>query len=85
MNNATQQIVNKAWHFAHVLRDGGLPYMAYTAQITFLLFLKTAHEQTLPPHKRAPIVPPKLGWERGAQYPGMLQNLPVGSNKEKTC
>ena len=24
MNNATQQIVNKAWNFAHVLRDDGL-------------------------------------------------------------
>mgnify|MGYP000075105983 CR=1 FL=1 len=30
MNNATQQIVNKAWNFAHVLRDDGLSYMAYT-------------------------------------------------------
>ncbi len=63
MNNATQQIVNKAWNFAHVLRDDGLSYMAYTEQITFLLFLKMAHEQTLPPHKRTPIVPPELGWE----------------------
>lgn len=40
--NATQQIVNKAWSFAHVLRDDGLSYMAYTEQITFLLFLKMA-------------------------------------------
>ena len=49
MNNATQQIVNKAWNFAHVLRDDGLSYMAYTEQITFLLFLKMAHEQTQSP------------------------------------
>ena len=63
MNNATQQIVNKAWNFAHVLRDDGLSYMAYTEQITFLLFLKMAHEQTLPPYKRPPIVPMELGWE----------------------
>ena len=40
MANDTQQIVNKAWSFAHVLRDDGLSYMAYTEQITFLLFLK---------------------------------------------
>ncbi len=40
--NATQQIVNKAWSFAHVLRDDGLSYMGYTEQITFLLFLKMA-------------------------------------------
>jgi type I restriction enzyme M protein len=35
----SQQIVNKAWNFAHVLCDGGLSYMAHTEQITFLLFL----------------------------------------------
>ena len=46
MTNDTQQIVNKAWNFAHVLRDDGLSYMAYTEQITFLLFLKMADEQT---------------------------------------
>jgi type I restriction enzyme M protein len=61
--NTTQQIVNKAWNFAHVLRDDGLSYMAYTEQITFLLFLKMAHEQTQPPYSRKPIVPPKLGWQ----------------------
>jgi len=58
----TQNIVNKAWNFAHVLRDDGLSYMAYTEQITFLLFLKMADELTKPPYKRAPIVPPKLDW-----------------------
>ena len=42
----SQQIVNKAWNFAHVLRDDGLSYMAYTEQITFLLFLKMAEELT---------------------------------------
>ena len=63
MSNASQQIVNKAWNFAHVLRDDGLSYMAYTEQITFLLFLKMAHEQTLPPYKRKPIVPVPLGWQ----------------------
>jgi type I restriction enzyme M protein len=62
MSNASQQIVNKAWNFAHVLRDDGLSYMAYTEQITFLLFLKMAHEQTLPPYNRAATVPPAIGW-----------------------
>ena len=61
-NNHTQQIVNKAWSFAHVLRDDGLSYMAYTEQITFLLFLKMAYEQTQPPWNRAPIVPVGMDW-----------------------
>ena len=59
----TQQIVNKAWNFAHVLRDDGLSYMAYTEQITFLLFLKMAHEQTQAPYNRKPVVPAKYGWK----------------------
>ena len=62
MATETQQIVNKAWNFAHVLRDDGLSYMGYTEQITFLLFLKMADELTRPPYNREPIVPPELGW-----------------------
>jgi type I restriction enzyme M protein len=59
----SSQIVNKAWNYAHVLRDDGLSYMAYTEQITFLLFLKMADELTKPPYNRPPIVPSKYSWE----------------------
>lgn len=58
----TQHIVNKAWTFAHVLRDDGLSYMAYTEQITFLLFLKMADELAKPPHNRTRLVPKSLDW-----------------------
>ena len=61
-DNHSQRIVNKAWSFAHVLRDDGLSYMAYTEQISFLLFLKMAHERTKPPYNEKPIVPVSLGW-----------------------
>ena len=62
MSTDTQQIVAKAWNFAHVLRDDGLSYMAYTEQITLLLFLKMADELTRPPHSRPAIVPKGLDW-----------------------
>ena len=62
MPNDTRQIVNKAWNFAHLLRDDGLSYMAYTEQITFLLFLKMAHQRTQPPWNRPAIVPIGLDW-----------------------
>lgn len=62
MSTASQQIVQKAWNFAHVLRDDGLSYMAYIEQITFLLFLKMADEQTRPPYRRRPIVPAGYDW-----------------------
>jgi type I restriction enzyme M protein len=63
MSSDSQQIVNKAWNFAHVLRDDGLSYMAYTEQITFLLFLKMADEMTKPPFSRPAILPKELNWE----------------------
>jgi len=62
MNAVSQRIVAKAWNFAHVLRDVGLSYMAYTEQITFLLFLKMADELTRPPHKQPPKVPKEYDW-----------------------
>ncbi len=62
MPNRTQQIVNKAWGFAHLLHDDGLCYMAYTEQITFLLSLKIAHQRSQPPRNHAPIVPEGLDW-----------------------
>jgi len=33
-----KKFVDEAWNSAHVLRDDGLSYPAYTEQITFLLF-----------------------------------------------
>ena len=62
MSTATASIVQKAWNFAHVLRDDGLSFMAYTEQITFLLFLKMADERTRPPYKGKAIVPEEYGW-----------------------
>lgn len=61
--NHTQQIVNRAWSYAHVLRDDGLSYMGYTEQITSLLFLKMADERTKPPYNQNPIVPHEYGWQ----------------------
>lgn len=85
MPNDTQQIVNKAWNFAHLLRDDGLSYMAYTEQITFLLFLKMAHQRTQPPWNNPPIIPQELDWpsllirdgeELEAHYRHILTELP---------
>ncbi|HEY1300253.1 MAG TPA: class I SAM-dependent DNA methyltransferase [Stellaceae bacterium] len=38
-------LVQKVWNFAHVLRDQGVPYQAYIAQISYLLFLKMDEER----------------------------------------
>lgn len=38
-------VVQRVWHYAHVLKDDGLAFMDYTEQITYLLFLKMTWEQ----------------------------------------
>jgi len=48
MSNSSAQIVQKLWSYCNVLRDDGLSYGDYVEQLTFLLFLKMAHERTQP-------------------------------------
>jgi type I restriction enzyme M protein len=45
----SQQIVQKLWNYCNVLRDDGLSYGDYVEQLTYLLFLKMAHEVTRAP------------------------------------
>ncbi len=41
----TRQLVAKLWSYCHVLRDDGVSVLDYVEQLTYLLFLKMAHEQ----------------------------------------
>jgi type I restriction enzyme M protein len=62
MTNGSSQIVQKLWNYCNVLRDDGLSYGDYVEQLTYLLFLKMAHEQTLPPWKKPSIIPKGYDW-----------------------
>jgi type I restriction enzyme M protein len=62
MSNSSAQIVNKLWSYCHVLRDDGLSYGDYVEQLTFLLFLKMAHERTQPPWSEKSSIPKGLDW-----------------------
>ncbi len=55
-------IVQKLWNYCNVLRDDGLSYGDYVEQLTYLLFLKMADEQTRPPFNRPAIIPRDLDW-----------------------
>jgi len=57
-----QQIVQKLWNYCHILRDDGLSYGDYVEQLTFLLFLKMADEQTRPPYSKPSPVPADCDW-----------------------
>jgi len=60
MNSNT--LVQKIWNFCHTLRDDGVGYGDYLEQLTYLLFLKLAHEYSLPPHNRDTRVPHSCDW-----------------------
>jgi type I restriction enzyme M protein len=60
--SAQNGLVQRLWSYCNVLRDDGLSYGDYLEQLTFLLFLKMADEQTKPPFSRPPIVPDGFDW-----------------------
>lgn len=55
-------IVQRLWNYCNVLRDDGVSYGDYVEQLTYFLFLKMAHEQTLPPYCKPSAIPPGLDW-----------------------
>jgi Type I restriction-modification system methyltransferase subunit len=60
MNSNT--LVQKLWNFCHTLRDDGVGYGDYLEQLTYLLFLKLAHEYAQPPHNRDTHIPRSCDW-----------------------
>jgi len=61
---ATQQIVQKLWNYCNVLRDDGLSYGDYVEQLTYLLFLKMAHERTQVPWSQPSFIPAEWDWTK---------------------
>jgi type I restriction enzyme M protein len=62
MSADTSRIVNKLWSYCNVLRDDGLSYGDYLEQLTYLLFLKMADEQTQAPWKKESPIPEGYDW-----------------------
>lgn len=56
-------IVQKIWNFCNTLRDDGVSYGDYLEQLTYLLFLKMAHEYSGPLHKKQLPIPKEMNWE----------------------
>src|SRR5437764_3518605 len=54
--------VQKLWNYCNILRDDGLSYGDYVEQLTFLLFLKMADEQSRPPFNKSSAVPKEFAW-----------------------
>jgi type I restriction enzyme M protein len=58
----SEQLVTKLWNYCNLLRDDGLSYGDYLEQLTYLLFLKMAHERTEPPLNEESKIPAGYDW-----------------------
>jgi len=63
MANESSTIVQRLWNYCNVLRDDGVSYGDYVEQLTYLLFLKMADEQTKPPFNKPSSIPKGLDWQ----------------------
>ena len=63
MANESSAIVQRLWNYCNVLRDDGVSYGDYVEQLTYLLFLKMADEQTKPPLDKPSTIPEGLDWQ----------------------
>jgi type I restriction enzyme M protein len=62
MADQSQQLVQKLWNYCNILRDDGLSYGDCVEQLTFLLFLKMADEQSRAPFNKASPIPKDFDW-----------------------
>jgi type I restriction enzyme M protein len=62
MANQSSAIVQKVWNYCNVLRDDGVSYGDYVEQLTYLIFLKMADEQTKPPFGKPSTIPKGYDW-----------------------
>ncbi len=59
-----RRLVDKLWSYCNVLRDDGVSTIEYTEQLTYLLFLKMAHERETRRINPEQIVPRHCSWQR---------------------
>src|SRR5689334_23578463 len=59
----SRRLVDKLWSYCNVLRDDGVGTIEYTEQLTYLLFLKMAHERATRRLRPEKIVPDEHSWQ----------------------
>src|SRR3954470_24585264 len=58
-----RRLVDKLWSYCNVLRDDGVSTIEYTEQLTYLLFLKMAHERATRSLQPETVVPDSCSWQ----------------------
>jgi type I restriction enzyme M protein len=84
----SSNIIQKIWSYSHVLRDAGVSYGDYLEQLTYLIFLKMAHEYAQPPYNQPLAIPEQYAWpeltkRRGAELEAFYVKLLRELGKEK--
>ncbi|MDE9365681.1 class I SAM-dependent DNA methyltransferase [Luteipulveratus sp. YIM 133132] len=67
----SRRLVDKLWSYCDVLRDDGVGVIEYTEQLTYLLFIKMAHERANRRLAPEQILPEKYSWQRLLDAKGM--------------
>src|SRR5437667_12793035 len=75
-------LIQKLWNYCNILRDDGLSYGDYVEQLTFLLFLKMADEQSRPPFKKKSPIPEKYSWPELLKRDGDELEIHYGNTLE---
>src|SRR6201997_3744057 len=70
-------LVDKLWNYCNILRDDGLSYPDYVEQLTYLLFLKMAHEQSIGSRNKSAI-PSGYDWRSLTALRGAEQHAHYG-------
>ena len=60
--SSSSHLIQKLWNYCNILRDDGLSYGDYLEELTFLLFLKMANEQSRSPFNKKSPIPEKYSW-----------------------
>jgi len=63
MATESSTIVQRLWNYCNVLRDDGVSYGDYVEQLTYMLFLKMADEQSKAPFNKPSIIPTNFDWQ----------------------
>ena len=60
----SRRLVDKLWSYCNLLRDDGVSTIEYTEQLTYLIFLKMAHERANRSINSMKIVPDEYSWQK---------------------
>src|SRR4051794_35646262 len=85
MNANASEIVQKLWNLCSLLREDGVTYHQYVAELAYVLFLKmakeTEREKELPRDYRWDDLAAKEGLEQLNFYKGLLLHLGTRGSK----